>query len=148
MEITFDKLAEAREKNEELLKLEGEASEAIILARMNSEDEVSVTRKNGETQIVTQKMLWDEVWALGADSLRVISGAEDRMVKVWDARSGRCQRTFTGHAGPVTCVCLGDSRMVTGSEDCEVRLYSFRTEDHPDQTNPLGTAGDSNPSVA
>lgn len=31
------------------------------------------------------------VWSLAADSLRVVSGAQDRMVKVWDTRSGKCE---------------------------------------------------------
>jgi F-box/WD-40 domain protein MET30 len=66
------------------------------------------------------------VWALGADTLRVVSGAEDRMVKVWDPRTGKCDRTFTGHQGPVTCIGLSDSRMCSGSEDGEVRMYSFK----------------------
>lgn len=65
------------------------------------------------------------VWALGADTLRIVSGAEDRMIKIWDPRTGKCERTFTGHSGPVTCIGLGDSRFATGSEDCEVRMYSF-----------------------
>ena len=65
------------------------------------------------------------IWALAADTLRIVSGSEDRMVKVWDPRTCVCERTFTGHAGPVTCVGLSDRRMATGSEDCEVRLYSF-----------------------
>ncbi len=47
------------------------------------------------------------------------------MVKVWDARSGRCERTFTGHAGAVTCIGLSDERMVTGGEDGGVRVYRF-----------------------
>ncbi|KAL8946864.1 MAG: hypothetical protein Q9222_006792 [Ikaeria aurantiellina] len=64
------------------------------------------------------------VWALAADTLRIVSGAEDRMVKVWDPKKGY-ERTFTGHAGPVTCIGLSDSRLCTGSEDCEVRMYSF-----------------------
>jgi len=50
-------------------------------------------------------------------------------VKVWDARTGKCEKTFSGHQGPVTCIGLSDSRMVTGSEDCEVRMYSFKSED-------------------
>ena len=55
----------------------------------------------------------------------MVSGANDAMVKIWEPRSGRCERTFTGHRGPVTCVGLSDSRLASGSEDGEVRLYSF-----------------------
>ncbi|EFW17603.1 hypothetical protein D8B26_000286 [Coccidioides posadasii str. Silveira] len=66
------------------------------------------------------------VWALGADTLRIVSGAQDHMTKVWCPRTGRCERTFTGHTGPVTCIGLSDSRLATGSEDSEVRMYSFR----------------------
>ncbi|KAI1936833.1 hypothetical protein LOZ66_004340 [Ophidiomyces ophidiicola] len=66
------------------------------------------------------------VWALGADTLRIVSGAHDHMTKVWCPRTGHCERTFTGHTGPVTCVGLSESRFATGSEDSEVRMYSFR----------------------
>ncbi|KAG0647754.1 Sulfur metabolite repression control B [Hyphodiscus hymeniophilus] len=72
------------------------------------------------------------VWALGADTLRVVSGAEDRMVKVWDARTGKYEKTFTGHEGPVTCLGLSDSRVVTGSEDCTVRVLSFKVDETSD----------------
>ena len=65
------------------------------------------------------------IWALAADTLRIVSGANDGMVKIWDPRSSKCERTIAGHAGPVTCVGLNDRRMCTGSEDHEVRLYSF-----------------------
>ena len=64
------------------------------------------------------------VWALAADTLRVVSGSQDRTVKVWDTK-GKCERTFGGHTGPVTCIGLSDSRMCSGGEDCEVRMYSF-----------------------
>lgn len=66
------------------------------------------------------------VWALGVDTLRIVSGAQDHMTKVWCPRTGRCERTFVGHTGPVTCIGLSDSRLATGSEDSEVRLYDFR----------------------
>ena len=65
------------------------------------------------------------IWALAADTLRVVSGANDGMVKIWDPCSGKCERTFTSHTGPVTCVGLNDRRMCTGSEDHEIKLYSF-----------------------
>ncbi|KYK56492.1 sulfur controller-2 [Drechmeria coniospora] len=68
------------------------------------------------------------IWGLVGDTLRVVTGANDSMTKIWEPRSGKCDRSFTGHAGPVTCVGLSDSRMASGSEDGEVRLYSFEGE--------------------
>ncbi|KKA29470.1 hypothetical protein TD95_003409 [Thielaviopsis punctulata] len=65
------------------------------------------------------------VWGLTGDTLRVVTGANDSLVKVWEPRSGKCERTFAGHSGPATCVGLSDSRMASGSEDGEVRLYTF-----------------------
>ena len=65
------------------------------------------------------------VWAIAADTLRIVSGAHDRTVKVWDPRSGKSEKTFAGHAGPVTCIGLSDSRMCSGGEDGEVRVYNF-----------------------
>ncbi|KAK7204271.1 putative E3 ubiquitin ligase complex SCF subunit sconB [Myxozyma melibiosi] len=68
------------------------------------------------------------VWALAADTFRIVSGAHDRLVKVWDLQSGRCLHTFSGHSAPVACVGLSDSRLASGSDDGEVRLYSFGVE--------------------
>jgi F-box and WD-40 domain protein MET30 len=65
------------------------------------------------------------VWAVAADTLRIVSGAHDRTVKVWDPRSGKSEKTFVGHAGPVTCIGLSDGRMCSGGEDGEVRVYNF-----------------------
>ena len=65
------------------------------------------------------------IWALAADSLRVVSGGHDGMLKIWDTRSAKCERTFTGHAGPVTCCALSDRMMVSGGEDHQVRVYGF-----------------------
>ncbi|BFZ60284.1 hypothetical protein YB2330_001320 [Saitoella coloradoensis] len=64
------------------------------------------------------------VWALAADKLRLASGAHDRLVKIWDW-SGKCEHTLAGHTGPVTCVGLGDSKIVSGSDDGEARLFDF-----------------------
>ncbi|KAI5308273.1 hypothetical protein KEM55_006129, partial [Ascosphaera atra] len=68
------------------------------------------------------------VWAMGADTLRLVSGSEDRLAKIWDPRTGQCEKTFSGHLGPVTCVGLSDERFATGSEDGDVKLYDFRCE--------------------
>ena len=76
------------------------------------------------------------IWGLAASTLRFVTGANDATVKVWDP-AGRCERTFAGHAGPVTCVGLSDSRMASGGEDGEVRLYIF--EGDPSVPEEAGT---------
>ncbi|KAF2858012.1 WD40 repeat-like protein [Piedraia hortae CBS 480.64] len=55
------------------------------------------------------------IWALAADRLRLVSAGEDQLVKIWDPRSGVCERTFTGHQGPVSCVALADWAVAMGS---------------------------------
>jgi F-box/WD-40 domain protein MET30 len=93
----------------------------------------------GTTQIPTVRYLKtffghvEGVWSIAGDTLRVVSGAQDRMVKIWDARTGKCQKSISGHAGPVTCVALSDSKLCSGGEDCEVRMYSFKSEDVPSE---------------
>ncbi|KAM4057202.1 WD domain, G-beta repeat domain-containing protein [Hirsutella rhossiliensis] len=76
------------------------------------------------------------IWGLVGDTLRVVTGANDSVTKIWEPRSGKCDRSFTGHAGPVTCVGLSDSRMASGSEDGEVRLYSFEGEGAEERGTP------------
>jgi F-box/WD-40 domain protein MET30 len=56
------------------------------------------------------------IWALAADTLRIVSTSEDGMVKIWCPNSGSCERTYTGHQGPVTCVSLSGERLITGGE--------------------------------
>lgn len=76
------------------------------------------------------------IWGLVGDTLRVVTGANDSMTKIWEPRSGKCERSFTGHSGPVTCVGLSDSRFASGSEDGEVRLYSFEGETVEERGTP------------
>ena len=76
------------------------------------------------------------IWGLVGDTLRVVTGANDSMTKIWDPKDGKCERSFTGHAGPVTCVGLSDSRMASGSEDGEVRLYSFEGDSGQEMGTP------------
>ncbi|KAI9715315.1 MAG: hypothetical protein M1828_000880 [Chrysothrix sp. TS-e1954] len=68
------------------------------------------------------------VWGLAADALRVVSAANDGLVKIWDPQTGKCDRTITNHTAPVTCVGLSDRRICTGSEDHDIRIYSFCSE--------------------
>ena len=69
------------------------------------------------------------VWALAADTLRLVSGGHDRTVKVWDVDRGVCEHTLVGHMGPVTCVGLSDSKVLSGGEDGTIFTWDFSADD-------------------
>jgi F-box/WD-40 domain protein MET30 len=64
------------------------------------------------------------VWSIAADTFRIISGAHDKTIKIWDLQNGQCMHTLT-NASSVSCVALGDSRVVCGLENGEVKMYCF-----------------------
>lgn len=64
------------------------------------------------------------VWSIAADTFRIVSGAHDKSIKIWDLQNGQCMHTFT-NSSSVSCVGLGDSRIVCGLENGEVKMYCF-----------------------
>lgn len=37
----------------------------------------------------------------------------------------RCLATLVGHRGAVTCLAMGDDKIVSGSDDGDIRIWSF-----------------------
>lgn len=60
---------------------------------------------------------------------RVFSGSTDKSLRLWDAVSGACLRTFAGHTDGVTCLAVSGEgrRLVSGSADWNLRLWQPRT---------------------
>ncbi|CAF2723881.1 unnamed protein product [Rotaria sp. Silwood2] len=63
---------------------------------------------------------------LKADSWRVVSGADDKTIKVWDIRTGVRLCTLKNHTDGVTCLSFNDYLIVSGSFDGSVKLWNFR----------------------
>jgi WD40 repeat protein len=75
--------------------------------------------------------------AVARDWRWVVTGGEDRMVRLWDLESGKLQKELGGHTGPVRCVAIsadglfalsgggtkGDGE--TDYSDLEVRLWDL-----------------------
>ncbi|PGG96457.1 hypothetical protein AJ79_09582 [Helicocarpus griseus UAMH5409] len=53
----------------------------------------------------------------------IVSASGDRLLKVWDIRSGACLKTFIGHKKGIACVQFDSRRIVSGSNDNTVRIY-------------------------
>jgi WD40 repeat protein len=60
---------------------------------------------------------------------RILSASNDKLVKVWDARTSECVSTLLGHMAPVNKVILGgpaDPNIVTASSDGKLRIFDLR----------------------
>jgi hypothetical protein len=66
--ITGDLLGTLYGMYAELDRLKEDASSAIKAAKQNAQKPITITRKGGTEQKVTEQMLWDELWTLGKQS--------------------------------------------------------------------------------
>ncbi|XP_076442322.1 uncharacterized protein LOC143281175 [Babylonia areolata] len=66
------------------------------------------------------------IQCLQFDRRRLITGGVDRVVRLWDVRSGRSVHRFHGHKGGVRCVKFDDDILVTGSWDSVIFVWDIR----------------------
>ena len=64
---------------------------------------------------------------------RLYTGADDHLVKVWDARSGYLVRTLRGHRNEITDVDIhaSGSHLASSSNDCTVRVWHLHAAGMP-----------------
>jgi WD40 repeat protein len=68
-------------------------------------------------------------YAFSPDGNHVLTGADDNTIRLWDVKTGRCQRILEGHNDQVICIdWSSDQRYVlSGAKDQTVRLWDLRT---------------------
>src|SRR5262245_50855594 len=90
-------------------------------AAAQDRQKVEIVPALGHTERVTSVAVSD-------DGSRIISGSNDKTVKLWDGASGALLRTFYGHAGPVTSVGVsGGSHIISGGADKTIRQWDAAT---------------------
>lgn len=96
-----------------------------------------------ETGLATQTLFGhiEGVWSVVGDSLRLASGSHDKTIKVrihdivrawtdlrmqvWQREENAPPLNLVGHEGPVTCLQLSDDKIISGSDDHSIKVWSF-----------------------
>jgi hypothetical protein len=67
--------------------------------------------------------------AFSVDGSRIVSGSDDKTIKIWDSITGSVINTFTGHSSSVYSVAFSvdGSRIVSGSHDNTIKIWDSIT---------------------
>ncbi|KAL7273808.1 hypothetical protein RUND412_003316 [Rhizina undulata] len=53
----------------------------------------------------------------------IASASGDRLIKVWNLRTGMCEKTFVGHSKGIACIQFDGRTIVSGSSDKTIRVF-------------------------
>lgn len=57
---------------------------------------------------------------------RLISGGEDKTIRIWNLETGKCEEILDGHDDFVRVVLgIGEDRIVSGSRDNSLRIWDI-----------------------
>lgn len=58
----------------------------------------------------------------------IASASGDRLIKLWNLRSGLCEKTFMGHSKGIACIQFDGRTIVSGSSDQTIRVFDADTQ--------------------
>ena len=72
---------------------------------------------------------WVRSLAFSSDGVWVVSGSDDKSVRLWDIQISTPVKTFLGHSCSISSVSISANRslVASGSWDCTVRLWDVQT---------------------
>lgn len=59
---------------------------------------------------------------------QIASASGDRLIKLWNLRTGVCEKTFVGHTKGIACIQFDGRTIVSGSSDQSIRVFDSETQ--------------------
>ena len=65
--------------------------------------------------------------AYSQDGNLAVTGSNDKTLKVWGIKTGKCMQTMTGHLGQIVCIAFtpDEDHLITGSWDNTLKLWQL-----------------------
>ena len=98
--------------------------------RSNSDNIIILNAVTGsQTAILSGHTNWVGSLTFSSDGTSLVSGGDDRTVKLWDLQTGGVVKTFTGHTNRVLSVSISAdcTRIASGSSDNTIHLWDIQT---------------------
>lgn len=85
-----------------------------------------------QTSILSGHSDWVRSLTFSLDGTLLVSGGDDKTIKLWNVETSRVVKTFLGHSSSITSVSISPdcTRIVSGSWDGIVCLWNISTEEH------------------
>ncbi|RPB02579.1 WD40 repeat-like protein [Choiromyces venosus 120613-1] len=59
---------------------------------------------------------------------QIASASGDRLIKLWNLKTGTCEKTYVGHTKGIACIQFDGHTIVSGSSDQTIRVFDSRTQ--------------------
>jgi WD40 repeat protein len=79
------------------------------------------------TCIATLEGHTDSVTSLVSSDGRLISGSDDKTIKIWDLKKFTCTATLKWHAFSVSSLAIFNGKLIAGSSACMIKIWDLKT---------------------